>query len=190
MQRPRVFQIGFLGVFVVPLLIDHAYLRAEDKAIRAQGPYKAAAAKPGFRPKPLEIKTVYEVKERVPAVDGPDLVKCDLSIDITNTLPIPVRIAFPPQGVFSGHVVPFAKEEDDTVPEFAREKKIVEIGPRQSVAYKTTGVFTGPPGRYEWVFGKPAEERIPENLFIGSVYSDPVPKVEPNRDQGNAADSR
>jgi hypothetical protein len=190
MQRPRGFEIVFLGVIVVPLLIDRAYTRAEDEAIDLLRPYKAAAAEPGFRPKPLEIKTVYEVKERFPAVDGPDFLMCDLSIDITNTMPIPVQIAFPPQGVFCGHTVSFAREPDESVPEFAREKRIVEIGARQSVAYKTTGIFTGPPGRYEWVFGKPAEGRIPLNLFIGSVYSDPVSKVEPNREQGNAADSR
>ena len=191
MQRPRGFEIVFYGVVVVLLLIDRAHAQAEDKPISAQGPYKAAAAQPRLRPKTLEIKTVYEVKERYPSEGGgADVVACDLSIEITNTLPIPVRIAFPPQGVFSGHVVPFAKEKDDAVPEFAREKKIVEIAPRQSVAYKTTGIFTGPPGRYEWVFGKPADGQVPENLFVGSVYSDPVPKSEPSREPSNAADSR
>jgi hypothetical protein len=74
--------------------------------------------------------------------------------------------------------------------DFARDKRIVEIGPRQTVACKADGVFVAPPGRYEWVFGKPLDGSVPENLFIGSVYSDPVPKGIPGREPKNVAGSR
>lgn len=191
MRRSCGIPIIVLGIVGGLLLVANAHTQAEDKPAGGQGALEAAAPQPGFRPKPLEIKTVYEVKERYrQAGGGPEIMKCDLSFEITNTLPIPIRIAFPPQGVFLGHQVPLAKDKNDDVPEFARDKKIVEIGPRQTVAFKTSGVFVTTPGRYEWVFGKPPEGTVPENLFIGSVYSDPVPRGIPGREPNTAAESR
>jgi hypothetical protein len=58
------------------------------------------------------------------------------------------------------------------IPEFAKEPRIVEIGPRETKTFTApSGVRIPGPNQVEWVFGKPAEGDVPKNLFVGSLYS-------------------
>ncbi len=138
----------------------------------------------------LNLKTLYEVKERFKQNGGgADLVVCDLTFEFTNTLPVPVRIAFPPVGVFSGRQVSFAKADDLDTPTFARTNEIVELKPKETRTYVSTGVaIPCLPCEYEWVFGKPSHVPLPENLFVGSVNSVLEPKLSNDREQSEAAD--
>lgn len=135
------------------------------------------------RPQPLKLKTLYEVSERIKQDGGgADLVVCDLTFEFTNTAPVPVRIAFPPVGVFSGGQFPFAKDDHVDTPTFARTHEIVELKPNETRAFVSTGnTFAGLPTAYEWVFGKPSLGSLPENLFVGSVTS--VLEPQPSHDR-------
>lgn len=192
MKSRRFVVLGALkseacAVVLVTLMLT-CHLPAQEHVVSVEAP---AAAKLK-RPQPLMIRTVYEVKERIKqAGGGQDLAVCDITFEFRNTLPIPIRIAFPPVGVFFGGEVPFAKADDASLPKFARVNKIVELGPNKTQAYTSTGhAVAGLPGQYEWVFGRPSDVRLPENLFVGSVYSVPEPKRVQGGEQGGAADSQ
>ena len=180
-----VWKVAVCASVIVALLVAGCF-QAQNSANSIQ----VTSASAGKRPQPVKLKTLYEVKERFKQDGGgDDAVVCDLTFEFTNTLPVPVRIAFPPVGVFSGGQVSFAKADDLATPTFARTNEIVELRPNETRTYVSTGnVFAGLPGEYEWVFGKPSRDPLPENLFVGSVKSVPAPKLSHDRKQSKAAD--
>jgi hypothetical protein len=157
---------------VIVALLVTGHVQAQKPAISIPSP----ATGKSQRPQPLKLKTLYDVKERIAqAGGGADVVVCDLTFEFTNTLPIPIRIAFPPVGVFFGGQVSFAKADNPDTPIFARTNEIVELKPNETRTYVSKGhTIVGLPGEYEWVFGLPSQGSLPENMFVGSVYS--VPK--------------
>ncbi len=171
---------------VIVALLVVGCLQTQEPAISIQ----VSATGMPQRLQPLKLKTLYEVKERIKQDGGgADLVVCDLTFEFTNTLPVPVRIAFPPVGVFSGGQVPFAKADDLDTPTFARTNEIVELKPKETRTYvSTSNAIACLPCEYEWVFGKPSHGPLPENLFVGSVNSVLEPKLSHDREQSEAAD--
>lgn len=163
------------AIFIVALLLtDNLVAQQLAETVKARD---ASGAK---RPQPITLRTVYEAKDRLnQAGGGADLITYDITFEFTNALPMPVRVAFPPIGVFTGQQIPFAKADDTDIPKFAQVDKILELGPNQSRSFTSSGhAIIGKPGPYEWVFGKPAKGPLPQNLFVGSIFS----VAEPNND--------
>lgn len=81
-------------------------------------------------------------------------------------------MSFPPIAVFSGGVLPFSAAGDEGVPEFARAEQIVQFEPGGTRSYTCLATSDGPPGNYEWIFGKPSDGSTPENLYVGTLFSE------------------
>ena len=163
----RSVSVGLVVIVLVPLVLG-----CNPPGSTGSDPIRLnTVAEPVDRLKstrPLDLHIVYRPtgEEVAGAFQG------EMTVEFKNRLPLPVRIAFPPVGVFGGGSMPFCGEGQDSIPEFAKEPRIVEIGPKETKMFTApSGVWAPCPNQVEWVFGKPAEGEVPKNLFVGSLYS-------------------
>lgn len=114
---------------------------------------------------PVTLMVIYQHEKQIPGVNGSMAYEGKATYVFKNTLPIPVKLAFPPLGFISSGSVPIAPGTDvvDYMPSFCKEKRIVELKPGGELRFEEEGyvIFDALPRDGEpcvqFVFGKPAD---------------------------------
>ena len=140
----------------------------------ASGPVSGvvrASTRKANRTQPLEITATYTPKDRLPVVGGGEVVQWDVVYHFRNLMPMPIRLSFPPIGVYRFGTVQFAK--NGAVHSFCEPQQIIEFAPGETKTFRDQFTGTGMRQSREWVFGPPPDEPLPENVVVGSVFEQP-----------------
>jgi hypothetical protein len=126
---------------------------------------------------PVALRVVYRDTECYPGEGGGAAHEGTATYVFKNTLPVPVKFAFPPIGYVSGGLVPFAPQCSDVehMPEFCRTAQIVELEPFGERHFESrylilTAARNPRPPSTQFIFGMPAGS--PEKrLIVDAVQS-------------------
>ncbi len=133
---------------------------------------------------PITLHVSYHHEKQIPGANGNMAFEGKATYTFKNTLPIPIKLAFPPLGYISGGLVPIAPGTDvvDDMPSFCKEKRVVELKPYEELRIdnQSYAIFGWSPRDgdtcVQFVFGKPADAKG-DHFLIDAVPG--IARVEP-----------
>ena len=126
---------------------------------------------------PVSLRVTYRDEKIHPGITGDVIREGTATYTFKNTLPVPVKLAFPPTGYVFGSAVPITPycNDPEQMPRFCQTARVVELKPfaeqRFQSSYNIPTAARGPrPPIERFVFGAPSGSKE-KNFVVDMIQS-------------------